>query len=112
MMESLLAFKRAGADGVLTYFASTPPARCAPTGRPMHIVEFGAAPFASSTSCRSRRRRTASSGSTSSARAGEDCGAAAAAQRIGGSPLLDLHVKDLGNASIRRTTTTPRSTTW
>ena len=70
MMESLLAFKRAGADGVLTYFALDA-ARLlrALSRRRMHIVEFAAGTlrFLDAAAATAPPKR-ASSGSTSNAR--------------------------------------------
>ena len=66
MMESLLAFKRAGADGVLTYFALDAARRLrALNARSMHIVEFASGTLQiPGRGCPTRRRKRASSGST------------------------------------------------
>ena len=44
MMESLIAFKRAGADGVLTYFAPRAAESCASGAKPGGLESEGSAP--------------------------------------------------------------------
>ena len=103
MMESLLAFKRAGADGVLTYFALDAARQLRSLRTPAcSIVEFArrhaAASWSSVPDAAAGSR--ASSGSTWIARtlAAASCrGCSRRRSALGGSALLDLHVKDLLN---------------
>jgi magnesium transporter len=100
MMEALLAFKRAGADGVLTYFAIDAAASCA---RPDARLPRHAGPLR-----RTRRaaRRAAATGGflwVGSARRVFEVRTAdlqAALQRWTGGQLVDLHVSDLLNNQL------------
>ena len=119
MMESLLAFKRAGADGVLTYFALDAARRLqsAETSDRMHIVEFAAGTL--QIPGRSCPTGAAEAGfvwiylDRETLRAASCRGCRKRRSGWAARPLLDLHVQDLlqRRASVA-TTTTPRSTTW